>query len=68
MWVANNKNSKADIPAESFRQATEFQHGFSEAKNKSWFGYNAALRDLLYDWTIQQQALLALQHVVERAG
>lgn len=37
----------------------------AKVKNKSWFGLQAALRDLLYDWTLQQQALLALERSVE---
>ena len=37
-----------------------------QVKNKAWFGLHAALRDLLYDWSIQQQALSALRSAVER--
>ena len=32
----------------------------SQVKSKSWFGMNAALRDLLKFWTIQEEAMKAL--------
>ena len=31
-----------------------------QVKTKSWFGLHASLRDALYDWTIQEQALHAM--------
>jgi len=31
----------------------------TQVKNKSWFGMNAALRDLLKFWTIQEEAMKA---------
>jgi len=36
-----------------------------EVKTKAWFGFHAALRDLIADWTIQLEALRALNQRVE---
>ena len=32
----------------------------NQVKTKSWFGMNAALRDLLKFWTVQEEAMKAL--------
>ena len=37
----------------------------NQVKNKSWFGLQAALRDLVYDWTLQKESLAALEQCME---
>lgn len=43
----------------SFTQSF-FNFFMAQVKNKSWFGLHASVRDVLENWTIQEQALHAL--------
>ncbi|CAJ1420110.1 unnamed protein product [Effrenium voratum] len=44
----------------------EVDPGETLAKTKAWFGILACLRDLSFDWTIQEEALHALKLMLER--
>ncbi|CAJ1334514.1 unnamed protein product [Effrenium voratum] len=48
----------------SDKDQSYYQAFAEKVKQKSWFGMNAALRDLLFDWTLQEEAIHALQRYI----